>query len=402
MNYVEIESILKESVKKENLNFKVEFSEAFIFDLSELLKNSRITKKEIKRVLQDILKKDEKFLKTEEKYLNKLDKSEIRLLFKFDDNNRILILEHFDYLLSVKEIDGTFDYLFFWIEIIFAFFICYEFDFNIQYVWGNLFYILIMVGILILLYFKEIKDERDGKKKIIWENKDLFDKIRKRLRSGENLDLSRFFFLVRWLNICFLCMIQISSKNNNVWYMLINIIFVLLMFCYSLKHLLKVFNMSIRMVLISVIFIIIIGFFNKENWELIIIISVIINIMFSKDVIYLSNNSLFKKIEKMNKYKKKVKETKMKLIFNCILASIYLLVKFTDHSFIFEPILESNTKGENYIIQTLYIGVERIIIIAFLTIIIKSENKYFKKIKNKCLNLYQSFVNYIVIKIYLK
>lgn len=402
MDYLEIERNLQENVKKETLNFKVEFSEAFIFDLKELLKDSKITKNEIEYIIQDVLQKDEYFLTTKEKYLNIIDKKELRLLFKFDKNNRLLKFEHFDYLVPVKEVYGRLNFFDFICELIFTFLVYYEFICKNQDMWENM-YFLLVGGILLFLYIKERKNELTGKKKSIWGNKNVIDRVRKWLRSGENLDSSRFFFLVRWLNIWILCMIQISSENNDICYMILNIICVLLWSSYSLKHLFKVFNMSIRMGLIFVIFIIIIGFFSKEDWEFIIIISIIINIMFSEDVQYLSSDSLFKKeIKNMNKNKKKIKETKLKLIFNCILASIYLLVKFTDHSFIFGPILESNSKGENYIIQTLYIGVERIIIIAVFTIIIKSENKYLKKMKNKCLNIYQSFVNYIAIKIYLK
>lgn len=403
MDYVEIERILREKVKKENLDFKVEFSEAFIFDLKELLKDSIITKNEIEHIIQDVLKKDEYFFTTKENYLNKLDKKEIRIQFKFDGNNRLLKFEYFDYLVSVKEVYGKLNFLGFLSEIIFTSLVYYEFIFNIRDIWKNLYFAL-FIGILILLYIKEIKDEREGKKKSIWGSKNLFDRIRKWLRSGENLDSSRFFFLVRWLNIWILCMIQISSGNNNICYMILNIICVLLWISYSLKHLLKVFNMSIQMILIFFGIIGIVGLFNTNDWEFIILISVIINIMFSEDVLYLVNESSFiKKTKKKEKYQIKTTEIKLKLKMNLVLAFIYILVKFTDHSLIFQPLLNkliSVQEETSEFVQTFYIGTERIIFLAFLSIIFKSKNKYLKKMKNKCLKTYQSTIKYIAIKLY--
>ena len=415
MDYLEIEKILKEKVKQETLNFKVEFSEAFIFDLKELIKNSKITKNEIEHILQDVLKKDEYFLSTKEKYLNILDKKEIRIQFKFDENNRLLKFEYFDCLVAVKEVYGMLNSLDFLNEIIFTLLVYYEFIFNIQdisniqdifkiqNIWKNL-YFLLFLGVLILLYIKEGKDEREGKKKSIWGSKNLFDKIRKWLRSGENLDSSRFFFLVRWLNIWILCMVQISGENNDICYMILNIICVLLWMGYSLKHLLKVFNMNIQMILIFSIFIGIIGLFNTNDWEFIILISVIINIMFSEDVLYLVNGLSFKKkTKKKEKSQNKTTEIKLKLKLNLILAIIYIFVKFTNRSLIFQPLLNkliNTAKETSEIIQIFYIGTERVIILAFLTIVFKSKNKHLKNLKKEFIENYQSVLKYIAIKLY--
>jgi len=88
---------------------------------------------------------------------------------------------------------------------------------------------------------------------------------------------------------------------------------------------------------------------------------------------------------------------------NLVLAFIYILVKFTDHSLIFQPLLNkliSMQEETSEFVQTFYIGTERIIFLAFLSIIFKSKNKYLKKMKNKWLKTYQSTIKYIAIKLY--
>lgn len=401
------QKILKNIVENKKYNFEIKFKNSFLLDFKIIRDKFKLKENEFKKAFEKILNEiNEDVLNSKNNYSLKLDDHEFDLRIEFDKKENTLFFVNFDKLVEYKEIIGKGNYIYLLLEFSFSAFVYFKFIDKLQPIYTTTYMLTINILIL-LLFFYELYKEIKGKKKTIWVDEDSFDIFRKWFRKRVKSDSSRFFYFLRWINIWGLCLILVSINYNCITCLVLNLIIVILLMVYSINHLLKMFNLDYLMAFILISMVFLIGFLSEKNWGFVLLIIVVINQLFSSNILYISKNISKTEqkwiFDRLDTYAVKQKEIMAKLQISIFTAILYLFLKIYSSSFITNFLITikilscENTKGY---ISMINLGIERIVILVILVNVFMLDWKYISEKREKFYKKCQIIVNFISSKIY--
>lgn len=325
---------------------------------------------------------------------------------EFDKKENTLFFVNFDKLVEYEEIIGNGNCIYLILEFAFSALVYSRFIDKLQPKYTTAYMLTINILIL-LLFFYEVYKEIKGKKKTIWVDEDSFDIFRKWYRKRVKSDSSRFFYFLRWINIWGLCLILVSINYNCNTCLVLNLMIVILLMVYSINHLLKMFNLDYLMAFILISMVFLIGFLSEQNWGFVLLIIVVINQLFSSNILYITKNISKTEqkwiFDRLDTYAVKQKEIMAKLQISIFTAILYLFLKIYSSSFITNFLITikilpcENTKGY---ISMINLGIERIVILVILVNMFMLDWKYISEKRENFYKKCQIIVNFISSKIY--
>lgn len=349
--------------------------------------------------------------------------------FKFEfylNTDNDLIFTHFDELIDSPKVTM-------WQDLIVP--ILLSFAISIYFRCQFCFFLILFPALHIVLYFilKHTKND-----KVIWINESSTDIFRKLARRRKICIRQIVYFFLNWGNMWFFCALLLllfeNIRNNKTFIVefssilvkgilaqllppsivkwiaftsevtsevtsipnpielliefikktpieyisfgleiIIFILVIILMF-YSLTYLLRIWSLNIWSPSILSLLILLVGFFNKDNWVFVGILLVVVNQVLSKDIIFMSTNINIEKKQQLEKYtatyQGQTKEIKLKFITNIIIAFLYLLIIIFNKSLIIKPFLTlNNIHFQDFKFLDLFIiGTERIMALLMLSL----------------------------------
>ena len=330
------------------------------------------------------------------KYTIKINCNEFKFEFFFRQKDNKLILVYFDKIIDSEKVAQKKDLAIILFEFIFLIVFC-KCEEIIPFL--KIFVYTLMVGnfILYIVVKNKVKNE-----KTIWFNKETFDSYRKWFRCRNISDLSRLYYCVCWINIWMfsLLLLTISNVGN------ISLILSSALYFYAIKYLFKMYRLGIIYGAGIILVLIFMGYLNKDIWSFITLLFVILNQIFSSDIIYLANKYNKKQRKKIEKYistqEGKAKTIKLKFQINIIIALFYVFIMFFESSRIINPIIFYFLKENlHYYIPTLLIvAVERIGIFILILNLLKTNIKIIVNLRRSIIERGQIIINYISEKLY--
>ena len=427
------EDYFTSSLEDCNLLFSIETKESFLLDVNELVQENFIKLEEINSNIGRLVKEINDVLLSNSEDVNNKDillYNRFNNRFKFIADGQIfnfefyyskkdnkLVLIHFDKLIKDNNITHKRDLFLFIVELIVISILVIVSVLNKSSKFSHsLIYVFILPLLNIILYVIASKSEK--KNYTIWMNQNSIDLYRKLYRSKKVSDLNKSYYFISWLNAWYLCTILLSIpasiKTNlpDLIYLAFFIIVLSLMF-YSAGYILRMFRLTYLNLSFLSILIFLIGFVNKDYWAFIALLFVIVNQLLSKDILYLSKRITLDELQKLevelNTYTNKADEIRLKFQTNIAIACVYLFILFHNKPFISETIIKILKLFNNEIcidlstantINTMAIGIERIIFLIFFVIILRTDKHHIQKFREKIINQIQIIIDFIVEKLY--
>lgn len=401
------QKLLKSIVEKKKFNFEIKFKDSFLSDFKIIRAKFELKENEFKKAFEKILNEiNEDVLNSRNNYSLKLDNHEFDLRIEFDKKENTLFFVNFDKLVEYEEIIGKGNCIYLILEFAFSAFVYFIFISKPQPIYTSAYFLIINI-IILLLYIWERCKERKRKKKRIWADEDSIDTFRKWFRKRQKSDSSRFFYFLRWINIWGECLILVSINYDCITCQALNLIIVIVLMGYSINHLLKMFNLDYLMAFILISMLFLIGFISEKDWGFVLLILVIINQLFSSNIIYIANNISETEqkwiFERLDTYAVKQKEIMAKLQISIFTAILYLFLKIYSSSFITNFLIKikilscENTQGY---LSMINLGIERLVILVILVNLFILDWKYISEKREKFYKKCQIIVNFILSKIY--
>lgn len=409
--FKDYKNIILNDVLEENYNFEIELKESFLLDLHELEKCFSKSREDLKKELSKLLKDVNTTLMENENDKNIIDKKykgkyftnikgdEYRIQFFYKKKQHKLVFEYFDKIIESKEVAKDIDLLIWFCELIFM--ILFYRNLETKLSVFNTSIIFIMVNIILFIVVESMQKNE----KIIWVNEKSFDYYRKWFRCRNVSELSKIYYLASWINLWIFSLLILATTT-----LLITevdkgrILISLLLLIYSINYLFKMYRLRIIYSLAMLVLLLITGYLNKEVWSFIALIFVIINQLYSEDIIYLSNELSNQKRRKIEKYiatqKGKEKSIKLKFKINIIIVFSYLFIMIFDTSRFIEPLF-SNLIAEkiwNAIPNLFILAVERMIILAIIFLFLKINFSLVVNFRRGVIDKVQIIINYIAEK----
>ena len=419
---------LIELFRGEKLNFDISIQDDFILDVEELKgKFDEIKEETFEEKFQELVKQvntaflndqnqsDKKFRDIVYKeYGNKfrieIAKHELIFEFYFDKKNNKLVFTHFDKLVRSKKVFRKTDMWILFAQLFVLITILFVAIYKKQPIQlKSILAVFTLPVINLILLFTVRHREHRANDKTIWVNQETFDLFRKWFRSSNISDWTRIFYFVSWLNLWLFCLVLLSiPTGSNFWLTVGIVLLVLIIVLYAIQYLLKMFNSHYLSTFILTTLVFFIGFLNKDYWAFVALVSVIVNQVLSKDIIYLANDYKLEErydIEsKIDSFVGKANEIKLKVQSNIIIAFIYLIIVFYNKSILLKPVLEflSPKLKTDPIegINILALGVERIVLLVFFISVLISNIRWISALRRKIEDWLQILVNYVSHKLY--
>lgn len=407
----DFEKIISDDLLEEkNYDFEIELKESFLSDLLELEKCSHISREDFKKEFSELLnevnntlmkkgnekKKNVIYKKYKGKYFINVNGDTYKFQFFYSKKHHKLVFEYFDKIMESKEVAKDIDLLIWFCELIFM--ILFYKNLETKSSVFNTSIIFIMVNIILFIVVESMQKNE----KIIWVNSKSFDYYRKWFRCRNVSELSKIYYLVSWINLWIFSLLILATTTLFITEVdKGRILISLLLLIYSINYLFKMYRLKIIYSLPMLVLLLIIGYLNKEVWSFIALIFVIINQLFSEDVIYLSNelsNEQRRKIEKyMATQKGKERTIKLKFKINIIISFSYLFIMIFDTSRFIDPLF-SNLIVEkiwNAIPNLFVLAVERMIILAIIFLLLKVNFGIVVNFRRGVIDKVQIIINYI-------
>ena len=200
-----------------------------------------------------------------------------------------------------------------------------------------------------------------------------------------------------WIFSSLLLSTKVSISKVNEGKFIIS----LLLFIYAIKYFIKMNRLKIRYIITMLVLLVFIGYLNKEIWSFVALIFVIINQLYSEDIIYLSNELSNRKRRKIEKYiasqKGKEKSIKLKFKINIVILFFYLFIMIFDTSRFIAPVLTHFLEKEinNCILNLLILAVERMVILAIIYLFFKMNFRVVVDFRSWLINKVQIIINNI-------
>ena len=400
-------NIILNDVLEENYNFEIEFKESFLLDLHELEKcfpqNREDLKKEISKLLKNVKttlmenENDKNIInkKYKGKYFTNIKGDEYRIQFFYNIKQHKLVFEYFDKIFESEQITRDIDLLICTSQLIFVSQIYRNWVTKSSLLKTSLFFIIVN---MILFIVVEIKQKNE---KIIWVNEKSFDYYRKWIRRRSVSELSKFYYFISWINLWIFSSLLLSTKVSISKVNEGKFIISLLLFIYAIKYFIKMNRLKIRYIITMLVLLVFIGYLNKEIWSFVALIFVIINQLYSEDIIYLSNELSNRKRRKIEKYiasqKGKEKSIKLKFKINIVILFFYLFIMIFDTSRFIAPVLTHFLEKEinNCILNLLILAVERMVILAIIYLFFKMNFRVVVDFRSWLINKVQIIINNI-------
>lgn len=400
-------NIILNDVLEENYNFEIEFKESFLLDLHELEKcfpqNREDLKKEISKLLKNVKttlmenENDKNIInkKYKGKYFTNIKGDEYRIQFFYNRKQHKLVFEYFDKIFESEQITRDIDLLICTSQLIFVSQIYRNWVTKSSLLKTSLFFIIVN---MILFIVVEIKQKNE---KIIWVNEKSFDYYRKWIRRRSVSELSKFYYFISWINLWIFSSLLLSTKVSISKVNEGKFIISLLLFIYAIKYFIKMNRLKIRYIITMLVLLVFIGYLNKEIWSFVALIFVIINQLYSEDIIYLSNELSNRKRRKIEKYiasqKGKEKSIKLKFKINIVILFFYLFIMIFDTSRFIAPVLTHFLEKEinNCILNLLILAVERMVILAIIYLFFKMNFRVVVDFRSWLINKVQIIINNI-------
>lgn len=405
--FKDYKNIILNDVLEENYNFEIKLKESFLLDLHELEKCFPKSREDLKKEISKLLKNVNTTLMENENDKNIIDKKykgkyftnikgdEYRIQFFYNKKQNKLVFEYFDKIFESEQVTKDIDLLIFTSQLIFVSQIYRNWVTKSSLLKTSLFFIIVNMIIFIVV---EIKQKNE---KIIWVNEKSFDYYRKWIRRRSVSELSKFYYFISWINLWIFSSLLLStivsiSKVNEGKF-----IISLLLFIYAIKYLIKMNRLKIRYIITMLVLLVFIGYLNKEVWSFVALIFVIINQLYSEDIIYLSNELSNRKRRKIEKYiatqKGKEKSIKLKFKINIVILFFYLFIMIFDTSRFFAPLLTYFLEKEinNCILNLLILAVERMVILAIIYLFFKMNFRIVVDFRSWLINKVQIIINNI-------
>ena len=414
------QTIIKDKVKNINGIVQVEVKESFLLDVIEVLKADFINIEQFKEIyLKLIVKINKKILenyllpKDEKKkdplykeYNNhlefELEKNIFKFEFYFKYDKMKLVLVHFDRKIDGGQITKIWELATPVLMgiILFFYMVCKEL--KASQLIPLIFLLLFNIGHIVLFCkLKWCKKEN----KEIWVNKSSFDLFRKWFRNRSIPDIHRMYFFVNWFNMWMFCLILLAvpnSKTINPVVTVFVLIAVPLIAIFAIGYLLRMFSLNYWSTFILTSFVLIAGFISKDNWSFVVLVFVLVNQIFSKDLIYLATD-LDKRRKQglehyLNTFEGRENEIRLKFYTNVVISLLYLFLVIFNDSKILKPVLHfilhefTDTNLSNFFL----LGAERIIILVIVYFVVKHPKFRSYQIRERV----QILINYIVSKLY--
>lgn len=425
------QTIIKDKVKNINGIIQVEVKESFLLDVNEVLKADVINIEQFKEIYLELiveinkkilenylLPKDERekdpLYKEYNNHLEieleiKLEKEKIKKeLFKFEfyfkyDKMKLLLV-HFDRMIDGGRITKKRDLITpVLMGVILIGYIVFKQP-EVSQLIPLIFLLLFNIG-HIVLYFILIHCKKENKE--IWVNKSSFDLFRKWFRARSMPDIHRIYFFVNWFNMWMLCLILLAVPNTNTKTInpvetVLVLIVVLLMAIFAIGYLLRVFSLNYWSTSLLTSFVLIAGFISKDNWAFVVLVFVIVNQIFSKDLIYLATDLDKRRKQGLEHYldtfEGRENEIRLKFYTNVVISLLYLFLVIFNDSKILKPVLHfilsqfTDTNLSSFFL----LGAERIIILFIVYFVVKHPKFPSYQIRERV----QILINYIVSKLY--
>lgn len=442
------------SSKINNINgvFHVELKDSFLRDVVELLDVCNIrTNLFIEKYLdlivdlnQEILKnqalppkKREKYLvykKYDNRHKFELEGNTFQFEFNFDYNELKLVMSHFDKLKKSRDITAKYD-------LVVPLLMCILALVNHKY----LSLLVLSLAQIFSYFWCKCSYQNDT---IIWVNENSIDFLRKFYRSRIIPAKNQLYYFLNWLNMwlfglmlivfdlniytngirkvvsphipkCIInCISSFSSfiksfcsKNIIDIYiflkpflksglMIIILGIVLFLIFYSIRYLLKLFSLDFWNGSFLSLSILLIGFVSKSDWAVVVLIMVIVNQIFSSEILFLSTKINSEKANLLEKNLKtfdvRKKEIRLKLQINLLILFFYLFVIVFNKSRFLYYFYSNNNSAPNGIIELFITGIERLLILLMLYYLISYPKFGFSKRMDKI----KIIINYVADKLY--
>ena len=401
--------LLNDLLEHKNYHFKIEFKESFLLDLRELEENFHISREDFKIEFSKLLDEVNIFLKNnknqkkknviydkyKDKYYINVNGDNFNFEFNYSKKENKLIFKYFNKIIESEKVVKKKD-----ISIILLEFICISI--LCRFVETDLFLkiiVIIFMSLNCILSFVVISKQKY--EKTIWYNENSFDLYRKWIRCRNISDLSRLYYSICLLNQWMFSLFLLSVSTEDVTIKVILVILSVILYVYSINYVFKMYRLNVISGGIIMLILVVIGYLNKDIWTLIALLFVILNQIFSEDIIYLSNEYSNKKRKKFEKYKStpkgKEKIIKLKFKINIVILFAYMFIMIFDSSRIIVPLLSIFIVEElrNSIPYLLMLAVERIIILSLILFILKTDITAVVKLRKKLIDKFQIIINYI-------
>lgn len=175
---------------------------------------------------------------------------------------------------------------------------------------------------------------------------------------------------------------------------------VLFLIFYSIRYLLKLFSLDLWNGSFLSLSILLIGFISKSDWAVVALIMVIVNQIFSSEILFLSTKINSEKANLLEKNLKtfdvRKKEIRLKLQINLLILFFYLFVIVFNKSRFLYYFYSNNNSAPNGIIELFITGIERLLILLMLYYFISCPKFGFSKRMDKI----KIIINYVADKLY--
>ncbi|MGV3310834.1 hypothetical protein ACEE16_02615 [Streptococcus suis] len=428
MNDKSLRDEVNESLVNYSGTLTVEIKDSFFLDVEELIRKDFISKQSFLVSLQGLVDKIIVCLNSQSQtnnksknivysvYKNRYEQSLNDHSFNFDfyynpKENKLFFI-HFDKLIPAEKVAKKREF-FISLFVIATILAIHAFKIFINNYTPNMKLVIIslILPLLNLILFFAVK-WRDNKNvdKAIWVNKNSIDLFRKRFRSQQFSEWTKWYYFISWLNLWIFCMILLVSiipiGKGALTGLLISFFvlsLVVALMGYSINYLLKMVNLNYWTTILLTLILFLIGFLSKDNWAFVALIFVIVNQILSKDIIYLSNNFT---VDEQRSIEKKLitnrghsNEIKMKFQVNIAIVIVYLIIIILNDSKLLKPLLEY-ISPKAPLPDLLITGIERIVLMIFLLTILKSSINWIANIRREIFGKIQILFNHTSEKLY--